>query len=167
MRLFLFPVGLYIYIFFMKMNNNSISVHVSLFIAKPREVVWDFTQTFENRTRWDSAVTKADIIQLTPVRIVRLKMKGNTLMTVVYKLDDRPNKTTLAATEVISPFIVSGGGSWVYEEMKDGTLWTQNNTIKLKEGAVFMLLIPFFKWIFKKQTMSAMRTVKRMPEASF
>ena len=46
------------------------------------------------------------------------------MMTFVYKLDDRPHKTSLAATEIESPIIESAGGSWTYEDQSDKTLWT-------------------------------------------
>ena len=85
-------------------------------------------------------------------------------MTFVYKLDDRPNKTTLAAKEIQSPIIKSAGGSWKYEMQNDGTLWTQTNTIVFKKNFLLPLLLPFYKLIFEYQTKIAMKNAKKLIE---
>src|SRR5436190_24354040 len=105
------------------MKENTIALRHSILINKPKELVWDYTQNYDNRTIWDSSVLETTILQTTPNRIVKLKMKGNTTMTYIYKLDDRPNKTTLVAREIISPIIESMGGAWTYEEKNGNTLW--------------------------------------------
>jgi hypothetical protein len=147
-------------------HKTTITVNHSVFIAKPNEVVWDFTQNYDERKKWDEVVLKATVLQNSPNRIVRLKMKGNTAMTFVYKLDDRPNKTSLAAVEVQSPVIESGGGSWKYEEQNGGTLWTQTNTIVLKKHFLLRLLKPLLRRLFFVQTKKAMQKAKLLLEQS-
>ena len=85
-------------------------------------------------------------------------------MTFVYKLDDRPNTTTLATQEVESPIIESAGGSWNYRDQDGGTLWSQTNTIIFKKNVLMPVLLPFYKWIFSTQMKNAMKKVKKMLE---
>jgi hypothetical protein len=133
-------------------------------VNKPKEVVWDFTQDYENRTKWDSSVLEAVVVQTIPNRIVKLKMKGNTHMTFIYKLDDRPNKTSLVAREVESSMIESGGGSWTYEDESGATIWSQTNTIVLKNNFLLTLSLPFLKWIPEGETRRAMNKGKKIME---
>jgi hypothetical protein len=146
------------------MKTNSITLKHSIFIDRPRELVWDFTQNYNNRSKWDGSVLEAIILQSTPNRIVRLKLKANTILTFIYKLDDRPNKTTLVAKEISSSLIQSAGGSWIYEEQNDRTLWTQINTIGLKHNFLLPLLLPIYKWLFISQTKKAMNKAKKIIE---
>ena len=146
------------------MKRNLITIHNSVFISKPRGVVWDFTQNYDYRHKWDSTVLNAKVIQSAP-RTVRLKMTGRTEMTFVYKLDERPHKTTLAAKDVSSSFIETAGGSWLYEEKDNGTQWTLTNTVVLKENALLTLLLPLYSWAFKQQVKKAMKKAKLLIEA--
>ncbi len=85
-------------------------------------------------------------------------------MTFIYKLDDRPSKTTLAAKEITSSYIESGGGSWTYENLNNGTLWTQTNTLVFKNKFWLRLLIPLYKLILNNQAKKAMRRAKKLIE---
>ena len=143
------------------MRRNSITIKASILIHKSREIVWDYTQNYDHRTIWDSAVLEATVLQDTPNRIVKLKTRGKTTMTFIYKLDDRPNKTTLVAKDIISPLIVSAGGSWNYAEQNGGTLWSQTNTITFKSNFLLNFLVPVYKRIFIFQTKKSMKKVKR------
>lgn len=135
-----------------------------MLIAKSRELVWDYTQNYDNRTIWDSSVIETTVLQTTPNRIVRLKMRGNTSMTFIYKLDDRPHKTSLAAKEITTPFLVNAGGSWVYEDQNGKTLWTQTNTFVFKQHFLIKLLLPVFKIVFSRMTIKAMEKAKQEME---
>ena len=96
--------------------------------------------------------------------MIRLKLKGNTSLTLVYKLDDRPNKTSLKAIDIESKYIKSAGGSWVYEEQNGKTLWTQVNTIVLKDSSFLRLCSWMIQWMLKIQTRNAMKKVKSILE---
>src|SRR4051812_958837 len=130
------------------MKENSIIIKHSVSISKPRELVWDYTQNYEQRTKWDTSVLEASVLQLTPNRIIKLRTKGNTIMTFIYKQDERPHKTSLVAREISSPLIESAGGSWVYEEQNGTTVWQQTNTIVFKKTFAVNLALPLLKIIF-------------------
>jgi len=142
------------------MKKNQITIQQAVTINKPRDVVWDFTQDYSLRTKWDRGVIEAIVLQTSPHRIVKLKTRGNTTMTFVYKLDERPNRTSLAARDILSPLIIAAGGSWLYEENEGATLWTQTNTIVFKKNILTRIFLPIFKRIFTLQTISAMKKAK-------
>lgn len=146
------------------MTENRITVRHSILIAKPRELVWDYTQNYDNRTAWDSSIIEARVLQTSPNRIVQVKSRGNTTMTFVYKLDERPIKTSLATKEVISPIIERSGGSWKYEEQGELTLWTQTNTIVFKQNFLHKLILPIYKLVFIWLTRIAMKKAKKEVE---
>jgi hypothetical protein len=146
------------------MSKTAINIHHQIFIAKSPEVVWDYTQDYTKRTEWDSGVLEAALLQSEPQRIIKLRTKGNTTMTFVYKLDERQRKTSLVAKEIVSPLVESGGGSWTYEEQDSGTLWTQTNTIGLKKSIFLPVLLPLFRSIFTSQTKQAMKKAKKILE---
>jgi len=146
------------------MKENTIPIRHSILINKPREVVWDYTQNYGNRTIWDSSVLETTVLQTTPNRIVKLKMKGNTTMTYIYKLDDRPNKTTLVAKEITSPIIESMGGAWIYEEHQGKTLWTQAGSVVFKKNFLLKLFLPIYKLVFAMLTKKAMQKAKQEME---
>ena len=85
-------------------------------------------------------------------------------MTFVYKLDDKPNKTTLKAIEIESAYIKSAGGSWNYEDKDGGTIWTQVNTMVLKDSVFLSLFSWSFKFLIQAQTRRAMNKVKAILE---
>ena len=146
------------------MRKNEFAIRHSIVINKPKEVVWDYTQNYDNRTAWDSSVLAATVLQTTPNRIVKLKMIGGTSMTYVYKLDDRPNKTTLVAREVTSPIIASLGGTWIYEDQDNQTRWTQAGSVILKKQFLAMLMLPICKMAFTMFTKKAMQKAKHQIE---
>jgi hypothetical protein len=146
------------------MKKRTITIKHSIFVHKPKELVWDYTQNYENRMKWDHAVLEASVLQTTPNRIVKLKLKGATTMTFIYKLDERPGKTTLVAKEITSPFIESAGGSWSYEERNGVTQWTQTNTIIFKATPILRLLLLVYKLLFSIQTKQAMKNARREME---
>ena len=146
------------------MRKIIITIDHFIYINKPRETVWDFTQDYSLRPKWDKTVIEAKVLQTTPQKIVQLKTSGNTIMTFIYKINDRPNKTTLAIHELKSKWIDGGGGSWTYEDYKGGTLWSQTNTIILKPLFFFKILLPLFRFILKNQVRTSMRRAKRLLE---
>ena len=144
---------------------KAIIIKYSIFINKPKETVWNFTQDYNNRSQWDKSVIEAVVTQTSPNRIVKLSMRGNNTMTFVYKLDDKPSKTTLVATEIKSPLIEKAGGYWSYEDENEGTRWNQTNSIELKNKLHLRLLTPLLKKVFERQTRQAMSRAKELLEA--
>jgi hypothetical protein len=148
------------------MNSHvmKITIQHSLYIQKPREAVWDYTQDYTHRSEWDKSVLEATVLQTTPHRIVKLKIRGGSTTTFVYKLDERPNKTSLAMKEIESKWIKGGGGSWNYEDQNGGTLWSQTNTLVFKSGILSWFFQPSLKYIFRHQMRMAMTRVKIIME---
>lgn len=144
--------------------RNIITITESIFINQPPEVVYDFTQDYSKRHLWDNLVTQAEVTETEPTRTVHVTSKDGSTMTMQYKLEDPPNKTSLAITEVKSPMVTGGGGSWQYEAQDGGTLWTQVNTIILKDAIWAKLMIPAATEYFKNKTIKAMQTAKEMME---
>lgn len=142
------------------MKPRTITIKETILISKPREVVWDYTQNYNNRTVWDNSVIETMVLQTEPNRIVKLRLRGNTTMIFYYKLYDRPRKTTLVAKEITSSFIESAGGSWSYDGQDGATQWTQINTIVFKPTSFLKFLLPIYKLIFSTQTKRAMKNVK-------
>lgn len=110
----------------------KITVKQSIYIAVKPEMLWDFTQDYNQRSRWDDSILEAKMIQQGSARKIAIRAKGMLQFQLIYKLENRPHKSSLAMTEVKSIFIEGGGGSWKYEEKDNGTLWTQTNTLILR-----------------------------------
>ena len=146
------------------MSKSTITVKQSILIKKDKESVWDFTQNYENRSKWDSSVLSHEIISNLPARIVKLKIRGGTEMTFFYKVDDKPNKTILSAKDIKSPILKSGGGIWEYMEHENSTIWHQSNTLGFKPNLFLAMLLPFYKFIFGYQTKAAMKKAKHLIE---
>ena len=145
--------------------NTSITLKESIFINQPPEVVWDFTQDYQRRTMWDKSIIEATLIQKKPHRIVAIKAKGYNRMNFEYKLDERPNKTTLAITDAHSFFIKGGGGSWQYVPSGNGTLWTRTDTLVLKNGFWIKLVKPLVIFQVKLNMKYSMKLAKDLMEA--
>lgn len=144
--------------------KHAITLHFSVSVRKPREAVWDFTQDYSLRMKWDKSVIEATVMNATTPRTVRLRMRGGTSMTFVYKQDEKPYKTSLAAIDVQSSIIQSAGGSWRYEENDHGTLWSQTNTLVFRNTPLVRLLLPVLKWSVSRQIKRSMRNAKQIME---
>ena len=136
----------------------------SIWVACPPEAVWDYTQDFARRTEWDAGITEAAILQADP-RTVRVKVAGLGRMTVVYKLDRRPERTSAAFVDVKSAWVSGGGGSWEYEAADGGTRWQQTNSLELKRPGLALLLAPLLERGLRRSTQRAMAEAKRRLEA--
>ena len=143
------------------MTKNGITIRQSILIAKEKELVWDYTQNYDNRTQWDSSIIETTVLHTKPHRVVRLKTKGNTSMIFTYKLEERPNKAILVAKEITSNLILSAGGSWIYEDQNGQTLWTQINTITFKNNFLLKFLLPLYQYIFTRMTKKSMQRAKQ------
>lgn len=146
------------------MNKYNISIQHSIFINKPRELVWDYTQDYTKRKFWDRSVKDTFVLEEYPNRIVKVKAQGNITMTFEYKQDEKPYKTSLVTTEIQSQFIALAGGSWIYDVKEGGTLWTQKNTLQLKPSKLTFMLLPIYKWMLNRQTRKSMKKAKQIIE---
>lgn len=144
--------------------RHVVSVTESIWVARPPEAVWDYTQDFTRRTEWDAGIAEATILQEDP-RTVRVEVAGLGKMTVVYKLDRRPERTSAAFIEVESAWVSGGGGSWEYEAADGGTRWQQTNSLELKRPRLAFLLAPLLERGLRRSTKRAMAEAKRRLEA--
>ena len=86
-------------------------------------------------------------------------------MTVAYRLDRRPERTSAAFTDVDSAWIGGGGGSWEYEPADGGTRWEQTNSLELKRPRLAFVLGPLLERGLRQSTRRAMAEAKRRLEA--
>ena len=144
---------------------RSITVSESLVVARSPEDVWDFTQDYSRRHEWDASILEATVQESEPVPRVRIRARGGLDATFRYKLYRRPVQTSLAMEDVSSAMIAGGGGSWSYAAVDGGTLWTQTNTVVLREGWLTAMLAPLMRYGLASSTRRAMAKAKRMLEA--
>lgn len=141
---------------------TSVTISESVFVRAEPEVVWDFTQDFARRARWDESVREAEVLGEAPRRRVRVKGVGGFSCVLEYKQFERPRRASLAMTEVESSrWIVGGGGAWSYERSGHGTVWTQTNTLRLGLGPLGWLAGPLVGWQLRRATSKAMLRAAR------
>ena len=79
------------------MKRIHFQIKNSILINKSIEEVWDYTQNYANRSKWDLSIINYNTIQLSPHRMVQLYLRDGTEMKLIYKSDERPFKTSLIA----------------------------------------------------------------------
>ena len=137
---------------------------MTFFITRPPEDVWAFTQDYGRRAEWDAGVTEATLLGTDPRR-VRVKLRGVGTATFEYKMDRRPERTSLGMVDVESRWFAGGGGSWEYLADAAGTRWTQTNTLVLKHGRLLAWAGPIIRAMVRSGTRRAMRRAKAILEA--
>ena len=145
-------------------DRVTIRVSESIDIARPPDAVWDFTQDYSRRADWDVGVRTAQLIGEEPRR-AHLELAGLGPVTAEYRLYRRPERTSLAFTEVRSPWVIGGGGSWDYQTVAGGTRWTQTNTLVLRPGIRSRLLAPLVRARLAASTRRSLRRAKRLLES--
>ena len=143
--------------------DTSITVRQAIVIAAPPEVVWDVTQDFGRRQAWEPGVESAEVLATDPRR-VRVRLKDTGSLTIVYRLERRPSRTSLAFEDVDSPWIRGGGGSWDYEPVDGGTRWTRTDTLVLRNRLVAALFGGLIRRRFAAGTTAAMARAKALIE---
>ena len=143
--------------------RHVVIVTESIWVDRPPEAVWDYTQDYTRRTEWDAGVAEATILGVEP-RTVRVRIPNLGSMTVVYRLDRRPERTSAAFADVDSAWISGGGGSWEYEAADGGTRWQQTNSLELKHPRMAVLLGRMMHRGLRRSTRRAMAEAKRRLE---
>ena len=139
---------------------NKVTVSAAIQVNESPTVVWDYTQDWRRRTEWDRSVVSAQYLsEVSPVAI-QVQGAGGLKFKVNYKTIDRPRLTTLAMTETNSIWLKGGGGSWKYEDKEGKTLWTQHNTLILRDDLLGRVFRPLFAIILAITTRHIMRTAK-------
>jgi hypothetical protein len=146
-------------------RRRLVTVTEAIWVARPRETVFDFTQDYARRPDWDAGITAATVLRDEP-RAVRVSIRGLGDATVEYRLFRRPERTSAAFVDVDSPWIMGGGGSWDYRPVDGGTMWEQTNSFELKRPALLGFLAPFFERSLCRAMRRAMAEAKRTMESA-
>lgn len=142
----------------------KVTIKETVHIAARPEDVWDLTQDYSRRAEWDDLVLGAEVLQEEPIRLVRVHGKDGLSFTAKYTLFRRLQMTSLAMIDVESSWASGGGGSWLYEAHDGGTLWTQTNTLSIKNLFLYRLLRPLFERQLHSGTQRAMHKAKQLLE---
>lgn len=143
---------------------ETLNITEHIFVNRPPDVVFDFTQDYERRAEWDSNVIEASVLQTKPLPQVRVRVRGGFQCVFEYKLFDRPRATSLIMRDVVSTMIAGGGGSWQYVAKDGGTLWAQVNSVTLADRKLCKVLRPLIAAMFRYRTRKAMKQAKRLME---
>jgi hypothetical protein len=146
-------------------GRRIVTVTESIWVDRPPAEVFDYTQDYARRTEWDAGIAEASVSGSSP-RSARVRIPGLGSMTVVYKLDRRPDRTSAAFTDVDSAWVSGGGGSWEYMPEAGGTRWRQTNSLELKRPILGWLLAPLLERSLRRSTRISMAEAKRRLEAS-
>ena len=145
--------------------SPTITIKHSIRVAVSPETLWDFTQDFNKRHLWDASIIKVEPLTSINGKSVRITFFGRQEATLTYKIEKRPEKTTLEMHDVRSRVIVRGGGHWSYQEQQRDTIWTQVNSIVVKEGWLIRVFMPLIRYVFHQNTKRSMKNAKRIVEA--
>lgn len=115
--------------------GKSVTVTESLYIAASTQEVWDFTQSELHRPLWKSYCSEPEILEYEAHRLVRFQGCG----------------------------LLSG--TWTYETRGQGTVWSQANTLALK-NTLHRLIEPVIRCRLRRLTRRSMRRVKEALEFS-
>ena len=137
----------------------NITVRESIRIDAPPEVVWDYTQDWTRRTEWDPGIVAAELLPGEP-RSVRVRGRGGLKLLVQYKLQDRPKRTSLVMMDAVGA-AVRGGGSWEYAADGDATIFTQTNTLVVRNRVVAWLI----GWLLRRALASSTRAANANAKA--
>jgi Polyketide cyclase / dehydrase and lipid transport len=143
-------------------ERRVVSVTESIWVDRPPEAVFDYTQDYAHRTEWDAGIAEATLVGTEP-RAARVRIPRLGSMTVEYRLDRRPERTSAAFVDVDSAWITGGGGSWQYEPADGGTRWQQTNSLELKRRLA-RILAPMIERNLRASTRRSMAEAKRRLE---
>jgi hypothetical protein len=145
---------------------NKVTAAHSVLLKVSPEDAWNYTQDWNQRSTWDPSVVHADYISVEHPIAVKVRGRGGFDFSVTYKVSQRPKLTTLVMTDLRSFWVKGGGGSWKYEEREGQTLWTQHNTLVIRDGLLGRLFRPLFALILGLTTRQIMKRAKVLLERS-
>ena len=144
--------------------TKTLTIRESIEVARPPDVVFDFTQDYGRRPEWDATVLRATVLEAEPPR-VEVQLAGGVRAVFEYRLFRRGLRTSMAMNDVSSWWMAGGGGSWDYEATPGGTRWTATNSIVLRSGLLNWLIGPRVERQARSALRDAMRKAKVMMEA--
>lgn len=139
--------------------------HESILIAKPQELVFDYTQDYANRLKWDTFLKEAVLLNTAePGKGVRAwcVSKHGLGMETEYVSFARPSVTAVKMTK--GPFVFrSFAGSWKFEKISDfstNVIFTYSFTFRFP----FNLLTFFIKKVLQKNVKQRLVDLKNCLE---
>lgn len=145
---------------------NKVTVSRSIQIDAPSNAVWDYTQNWRRRHEWDYSIMNATYVSEVPPVTVQVEGAGGLRFKVIYKTTRRPHLTTLALSDLNSFWLRGGGGFWKYQENAGKTLWTQHNTIVLRDDLLGWIFRPLFVFVLATTTRQLMARAKANIEST-
>lgn len=145
-------------------ERHTVTVTETIHVDRPPDEVFDYTQDYSTRPIWDASIKSAEKLGDDPRRF-RLRMPGVGEAVIEYKLFRRGERTSAAFTDVKSTLFAGGGGSWKYEA-RDGTDWSQTNTLEFKNRVVGTLMAPMVRRSMTKGMRDAMAKAKSIMESA-
>ncbi len=146
------------------MAANAITFSERVVIDRPKEIVWDYTQNTDLLSEWDKSILEAEVIEESP-RTIRLQMTGGITMTIMYTLENRPNKLAFTYRKVESPILEHGGCTSTFEERNGTTLWIQSCTLVFKYHVLLGIMLPIYRLRYGKKMKEAMKRAKSVLES--
>lgn len=136
----------------------------SVDIPAPRETVWNIIQDTNLRPKWDVRVaeylTHGAPAAGTKVTIVFRAVLFRPVGHGEFLKFEPPSQSILRINEVNTSLIPPGGGTWLLEEINDGTRMTTRFNLKpSKWGFIGDAVITFFAYI---DTMRSLKKLRRL-----
>src|SRR5262245_29416656 len=147
------------------MARVTVTATESIWVDRPPDDVFDYTQDYATRRDWDSTVKSYEILSDEPRR-VREDLEGIGPVVMEYKLFRRGERTTAAFSDTRSKLISGGGGSWSYVAKDGGTDWSQTATLEFRNGLVGRLMAPMLRRNMHTLMRKAMVEAKRVMESA-
>ena len=139
---------------------NKVTVSRAIQIDALPDAVWDYTQNWRRRHEWDRSIVNATYLSEAPPVTVQVERAGGLKFKVSYKTTQRPHSTSLAMSDLNSFWVRGGGGSWKYQENDGKTLWTQHNTLVLRDDLLGRIFRPLFAFVLVMTTRQLMARAK-------
>ena len=146
-------------------ERHSVTVTETVYVDRPPDEVFDYTQDYSTRPVWDASIKSAEKLGDEPRRF-RLQMPGVGEAVIEYRLFRRGKRTSAAFTDVKSTIFAGGGGSWNYEDRDGGTEWTQTNTLEFKNRVIGSLMASLVRRSMTNGMRTAMAKAKSIMESA-
>jgi hypothetical protein len=145
-------------------TSRRITVSESIQVERAPADVFDFTQDYARRGKWDRLVVRTQSLD-GGVRRFRIKVRGTGSYTVEYRLFRRGVRTSARFTDVDSSWLAGGGGSWRYTPSGAGTRWIQTNTLELRSRWWLGPARSLVRLALRRSMRRAMSNAKRLMES--
>ena len=137
-----------------------VSATHTVFVARPPDVVWNYTQDPARRAEWDPSIVHAHALPSDALPRVRIRAVGGMEGTLEYLLYDAPHRTSVSMADVRSPLLSGGGGSWSYTARDRGTEWTATNSLRFRNVVLYWILGWIVRHALRRDTVRGLESVR-------